>query len=79
MTAQGVQPTPEELIDMIKGWGAAGELRPRVADGSVKRCLRQLADMDFELKPCRGGDAAASCGEFSEAGRGENDAGVASW
>lgn len=75
MTAQGVQPTPEEHIDMIEGWAAAGELRPRVADGLVERCLQQLAGMDFELKPCRDGDAAASCGEFPEAGGGEEDAG----
>ncbi|CAM9861192.1 unnamed protein product [Ectocarpus fasciculatus] len=78
MTAQGVQPTPEEHIDMIKGWAAAGELRPRVADGSVERCLRQLADMDFELKPGRDGDAAASCddhlsgGDSSIAGSGDH-------
>ncbi|CAM9211126.1 unnamed protein product [Ectocarpus sp. 12 AP-2014] len=78
MTAHGVQPTPDEHIDMIKGWAAAGELRPRVADGSVERCLQQLAGMDFELNPCRDGDAAASChdhlsgGDSSSAGSGDH-------
>ncbi|CAM9752466.1 unnamed protein product [Ectocarpus sp. 4 AP-2014] len=75
MTAHGVQPTPDEHIDMIKGWAAAGELRPRVADGSVERCLQQLAGMGFELKPCRGGDAAASCDDHvsgSSAGSGDH-------
>ncbi|CAM9179812.1 unnamed protein product [Ectocarpus sp. 8 AP-2014] len=75
MTAQGVQPTPEEHVDMIKGWAAAGELRPRVADGSVERCLQQLAGMDFELKPCRDGDAAAACDDHlssSSAGSGDH-------
>ncbi|CAB1104969.1 unnamed protein product [Ectocarpus sp. CCAP 1310/34] len=75
MTAHGVQPTPDEHIDMIKGWAAAGELRPRVADGSVERSLQQLAGMDFELKPCRDGDAAASCDDQlpgSSAGSGDH-------
>ncbi|CBN78378.1 conserved unknown protein [Ectocarpus siliculosus] len=75
MTAHGVQPTPEEHIDMIKGWAAAGELRPRVADGSVERCLQQLAGMDFELIPCRDAGAAASCDDHvsgSSAGSGDH-------
>ena len=53
MKAQGVLPTPEEHVDMIKGWAAAGELRKRVADGSVEAFLGQLGDMAFELCPSR--------------------------
>lgn len=63
MEAQGVQPTPEEHVDMIKGWAAAGELRQRVADGSVEAFLRQLGDMAFELGPSH----EASSGEMSGA------------
>lgn len=64
MKAQGVQATPEEHVDMIKGWAAAGELRQRVADGSVEAFLGQLGDVAFELGPSR----EASTGEMSGAG-----------
>lgn len=68
MKAQGVQPTPEEHVDMIKGWAAAGELRQRVADGSVEAFLGQLGDMAFELSPGREAAAASASGEVPGAG-----------
>lgn len=68
MKTQGVHPTPEEHVDMIKGWVAAGELRQRVSDGSVEAFLGKLADMAFELGPSREAAAAASSGELSGAG-----------
>lgn len=76
MKAQGVQPTPEEHVGMIKGWAAAGELRQRVADGSVEGFLGQLSDMAFELGPGRETPAAAAAagGEMLGAG-GEEGAG----
>lgn len=60
MTAQGVQPSPEEYVHMITGWAAAGELRRRVADGVVEEFLRQLAGMAFELEPMHCCDEAAT-------------------
>lgn len=82
MTAQGVQPSPEEYVHMITGWAAAGELRRRVADGVVEEFLRQLGGMAFELEPmdCCSEAAAAvsasssSCDEFS--GTGGKGAGI---
>lgn len=79
MKAQGVQPTPEEHVDVIKGWAAAGELRQRVADGSVEAFLGELGDMAFELGSSReaaAAAAAASSGEMSGAG-GEEGGGAA--
>lgn len=49
MTVQGVQPTPEEYVGVIKGWADAGDLRQRVLDGSVDTFLRQLGCSAFEL------------------------------
>lgn len=58
MTAQRVQPTPEEYVGMIKGWAAAGELRRRAADGLVEAFLGQLGGMAFELEPIHCHEAA---------------------
>lgn len=68
MKAQGVQPTPEEHVDMIKGWAAAGELRRRVADGSVEAFLAQLGDMAFELCPSREASRGETSGVEGEEG-----------
>lgn len=65
MEAQGVQPTPEEYIGMIKGWAAAGELGKRVLDGSVEAYLRWLSSSGFELSS---GPSVASAGVSSAVG-----------
>lgn len=49
MATQGVFPTADEYVGMIKGWAIAGELRQRVVDGSVGELLRGLGDSAFEL------------------------------
>lgn len=51
MAEQGVQPTSEEYVGMIKGWATAGELRQRVLDGSVDAFFRHLSSEAFELWP----------------------------
>eukprot|EP00904_Undaria_pinnatifida_P001689 jgi/Undpi1/11520/HiC_scaffold_30.g13817.m1 len=70
MEAQGVQPTPEEYIGMIKGWAAAGELGKRVLDGSVEAYLRWLSRSGFELSS---GPSVASAGASSAIGDGAGD------
>ena len=66
MKAQGVHPTPEEYVGMIKGWAAAGELGKRVRDGSVEAYLRWLGSSGFELSP---GPNVASVGVSPAVGR----------
>ena len=51
MTEQGVKPTPEEYIAVIRGWASAGELEGRALDGSVDAVFQELGDLAFELNP----------------------------